>query len=139
MTTAAQETTADRAEPTTLVEALARFNMTVDRALDLARRCCDGYDGGDYEYDQGDIVVVDFDDLYNLARVALASMALLRREALSDEPRKVEVHFRGGPWAGQTYEVERVVGPVFAVGDEIGNHYWLDSKSDPPTYIWDVR
>lgn len=46
------------------------------------------------------------------------------------------VHFRGGPWDGQTYEVERIVGPVFAVGHEIGNAYWLDSKSDPPTYHW---
>lgn len=69
----------DSAEPATLVEAFAGFNMTVDHALDLARRCRDGYDGGDYEYDQGDVVVVDFDDLHNLARVALASMALCRR------------------------------------------------------------
>lgn len=50
---------------------------------------------------------------------------------------KVVVHFDGGPWDGQTYEVERVVGPVFAVGHEVGNHYWLDTKSDPPTYHWD--
>lgn len=51
--------------------------------------------------------------------------------------RRVAVHFKGGPWADQTAEVERVVGPVFAVGNLIGNHYWLDTKSDPPTYVWD--
>ncbi len=53
------------------------------------------------------------------------------------EPPKATVHFSGGPWAGQTYETERVIGPLFAVGHEIGNHYWLDTKSDPPTYYWD--
>jgi hypothetical protein len=51
---------------------------------------------------------------------------------------KITVHFQGGPWHGQTYEVEQVVGPVFGVGHEIGNHYWLDSKSgNTPTYHWD--
>lgn len=47
------------------------------------------------------------------------------------------VHFSGGPWDAKTMEIERVVGPLFAVGHEIGNHYWLDTKSDPPTYVWD--
>jgi hypothetical protein len=50
---------------------------------------------------------------------------------------KTTLHFAGGPWNGRAYEADRVVGPVFAVGHEIGNHYWLDSKSDPPTYHWD--
>lgn len=50
-------------------------------------------------------------------------------------PRKITVRLFGGPWNG-TVEVDHVVGPVFAVGDPIGNHYWLDSKSDPPTYWW---
>lgn len=44
--------------------------------------------------------------------------------------------FKGGPWDGQSH-AGRVTAPVFAVGDSIGNHYWLDTKSDPPTYIWD--
>lgn len=42
----------------------------------------------------------------------------------------------GGPWAG-TVDIDHVVGPVFAVGHPIGNHYWLDVKSDPPAYHWD--
>lgn len=52
------------------------------------------------------------------------------------EPRVVTVHFSGGPWNGQTIEVERVISPVFLPGNEVGNHYWLDIKSDPPTYFW---
>ena len=52
-------------------------------------------------------------------------------------PPPVVVRFVGGPWDGQTVEVERVVGPVFAAGHEVGNHYWLDTKSDPPTYFWE--
>lgn len=56
----------------------------------------------------------------------------------SDETEQATVVvFAGGPWDGQSHTVPRVIGPVFAVGDEIGNHYWLDSKSDPPTYHWD--
>lgn len=50
--------------------------------------------------------------------------------------RSVTVHFRGGPWDGERVQVERVVGPVFNVGVEPGNRYWLDTKSDPPTYHW---
>lgn len=46
------------------------------------------------------------------------------------------VHFSGGPWAGRTFDTQNVTSPVFAVGHEVGNHYWLDSKSDPPTYFW---
>lgn len=53
------------------------------------------------------------------------------------ETRQVEVSFNGGPWNGETTQVERVVGPLFAVGHQVGNHYWLDSKSDPPAYYWD--
>ncbi len=41
----------------------------------------------------------------------------------------------GGPWAGMV-EMDRIVGPVFAAGHPIGNHYWLDTKSDPPAYHW---
>lgn len=44
--------------------------------------------------------------------------------------------FVGGPWDGKSH-TGRVTAPVFAVGDEVGNHYWLDTKSDPPTYHWD--
>lgn len=53
-------------------------------------------------------------------------------------PRAITVRFSGGPWGGTTREVEKVVGPVFAPGDEVGNHYWLDTKMDPPTYFWNV-
>src|ERR1700733_9680706 len=54
------------------------------------------------------------------------------------ELRKVPVSFSGGPWDGQTYDVDRVVAPVFGAGHEIGNHYWLDVKSgNTPTYYWD--
>lgn len=49
------------------------------------------------------------------------------------------VHFVGGPWDGLHVEEERVVGPVYGVGHEIGNRYWLDTKSDPPTYYWDAQ
>jgi hypothetical protein len=34
-------------------------------------------------------------------------------------------------------DTKRLTAPVFAVGHEVGNHYWLDTKSDPPTYHWD--
>ena len=55
-----------------------------------------------------------------------------------EEEHTTQVTFAGGPWNGQTYGVERVVGPVFAVGHVIGNHYWLDSKGrGTPTYHWD--
>lgn len=54
-----------------------------------------------------------------------------------DEDPKTRVSFNGGPWDQETAEVGRVVGPVFAVGHQVGNHYWLNSKSDPPTYHWD--
>lgn len=50
---------------------------------------------------------------------------------------RTTVHFTGGPWAGQTYDTKQVTAPVFAVGDPAGNHYWLDTKSDPPMYHWD--
>lgn len=49
----------------------------------------------------------------------------------------VTVWFVGGPWDAKTTDVPRVVGPMYAVGDIIGKHYWLDVKSDPPTYHWD--
>lgn len=49
---------------------------------------------------------------------------------------KITVHFEGGPWHGQTYEAATVTAPVFAVGSATGRDYWLDTKSDPPTYRW---
>lgn len=59
-------------------------------------------------------------------------------DALKPAPAKVVVRFAGGPWDGQTAQVDMAVAPVFAVGHEIGNHYWLDTKSgDEPTYHWD--
>jgi hypothetical protein len=51
-------------------------------------------------------------------------------------PDVIAVHFAGGPWDGQSVMVDRIVGPVFAVGHVIGNHYWLDARSSPPTYHW---
>jgi len=67
--------------PRTLADALARFNMTTQGAWDLAVHAMWGFcaDGSEllYEYDQGDTLVVDYDDLYNLASVALAAMKLL--------------------------------------------------------------
>lgn len=78
-------------------------------------------------------------DLVKLRKelIQVAAMAGAWADACGAAPvRKITVHFQGGPWNGTTYEVERVIGPLFAVGHEIGNHYWLDSKSDPPTYFW---
>lgn len=54
-----------------------------------------------------------------------------------NEHKQQTVHFVGGPWDEKVVEVDRVVGPVFAAGHEIGNFYWLDAESDPPTYRWD--
>lgn len=142
----AQSDTPERPAPRTLADGLARFNnKTPEQAWDLCVKAKWGFHNSDgdspYEYDQGDTLAVSYDDLYDVADVALTAMKVLRELGAVDEPpkRKIEVHFRGGPWNGQTYEVERVVGPLFAVGHEIGNHYWLDSKSDPPTYFWDER
>jgi hypothetical protein len=71
-------------------------------------------------------------------KAALVTALAALDEVQASEPAKVEVKFVGGPWAGQTTTVERVVGPVFAVGHEVGNHYWLDSKSKgTPLYYWD--
>ena len=47
------------------------------------------------------------------------------------------VTFVGGPWDEKTTRVDHIVAPVFGPGHEIGNHYWLDTESDPPTYHWD--
>lgn len=49
----------------------------------------------------------------------------------------VTVHFAGGPWDKQTTTLDRVVGPVLGPGHEVGSHYWLDTKGNPPTYHWD--
>ena len=59
------------------------------------------------------------------------------RDRHRDQPDTFTIHFQGGPWGGQTAQVERIVAPVFAVGHIVGNHYYLDTKSDPPTYFWD--
>ena len=56
---------------------------------------------------------------------------------MSEASERFSVTFDGGPWDGTTVAVDRVTGPVFAPGDEVGNHYWLDRKSDPPTYVWE--
>jgi hypothetical protein len=48
------------------------------------------------------------------------------------------VYFDGGPWDGKSTDVDRVVGPLFALGDDVGSHYWLDPNSDPPTYHWEA-
>jgi hypothetical protein len=50
---------------------------------------------------------------------------------------RATVRFIGGPWDDKTADMNHVTAPVFAPGHEVGNHYWLDTKSDPPTYHWD--
>lgn len=52
---------------------------------------------------------------------------------------KITVHFEGGPWHGRSATVRTVTAPVFSVGNTIGRDYWLDTKSDPPTYRWHAQ
>lgn len=67
-----------------------------------------------------------------------AAGAIERALLTPPKPMPVTVHFSGGPWHGKTTDVERVVGPVFGPGHEVGNHYWLDTKgTGQPTYHWD--
>ena len=80
----------------------------------------------------------------------LAEQEALARQARELEARKAEraeqaaarkagvtVHFTGGPWDGKTTVVKTVTAPVFAAGDNVGNHYFLDTESDPPVFHWD--
>jgi hypothetical protein len=65
-----------------LDEALARFvNMTPEEAWALAVKAKWGFTAGDgdspYEYDQEDQLVVWYDDLHNLASIAIEAMKLL--------------------------------------------------------------
>ena len=74
----------DRAD---LPARLAGINFTFNRAFQLAVRAKWGFvppeHESPYEYDQGDTLVVDYDDLYNLAEVAI--VALKAADALVDE------------------------------------------------------
>lgn len=73
----------ERPEPTTLTDALARKNNTTpEQAWELCVRakwgfCADGSESP-YEYDQGDRLVVEYDDLYQVADIALTALKLLR-------------------------------------------------------------
>lgn len=50
---------------------------------------------------------------------------------------KITIRFSGGPWDGQEHAIDKVTSPVFAVGHEIGNWYYLDQNSpDVPVYFW---
>jgi hypothetical protein len=55
--------------------------------------------------------------------------------ALRAKPRTT-VHFDGGPWNGRSVPMETVTAPAFSPSHSIGRNYWLDTKSDPPTYRW---
>lgn len=93
-----------------------------------------------FEWDSPEESLTEFGK--GAAYLARKVMALFAAAALAEgeppEPSMIEVVFVGGPWDGQRYSTERVTAPVFAVGHEIGNHYWLDTKSgDPPAYHWD--
>lgn len=86
------------------------------------------------------LVGLDKPGVFSMSVQQAKDMAgFLTAAALMAPPEPITVHFKGGPWDGQTTNVERVVGPVFAVGHQIGNHYWLDTKSAPPTYFWDAN
>ena len=61
------------------------------------------------------------------------NVASARRQSI---PPPTTVRFVGGPWNAKTAEVDAVTGPVFSAGDRIGCNYWLEGKSDPPTYRW---
>ena len=84
--------------------------------------------------DKGSVAVpMTVSDLVRMAQEALVATDLA---AQVQERAMTTAHFAGGPWDGQQVEMEQVVGPVFGVGHDFGNHYWLDTKSDPPTYHW---
>lgn len=75
-----QYPTSPKPDPTTLDEALARQNTTPEAAWDLAVQAKWGFvpegDESPYEYDQGDTLTVEYDNLYDLADIALAAMKL---------------------------------------------------------------
>jgi hypothetical protein len=71
------------------------------------------------------------------ARRVVAAITDALKDRAHEHPQPFTVHFTGGPWDGKTYDAERIVAPVFAAGHLIGNHYYLDTKSEPPTYFWD--
>lgn len=73
----------ERPEPTTLADALARKNNTTpEQAWELCIKAKWGFceDGSEspYEYDQGDRLVVEYDDLFQVADIALTALKLLR-------------------------------------------------------------
>ena len=78
-----QSTPPVRSEPTTLAEVLARLNFTPEQAWSL---CADakwgfppeGCDSG-VEYDQGDTLVVAYDDLYDVANIALEALRFAKK------------------------------------------------------------
>ena len=89
---------------------------------------------------QGLAIISEFDPSTSAANYVLAQrLGIGSVFGIPDhEEHKTEVAFSGGPWNRQTFKVDQVVAPVFAVGHEIGNHYWLDTKgSGTPTYYWD--
>jgi len=45
-------------------------------------------------------------------------------------------HFEGGPWHGRALPMKTVTAPVFSARHSVARNYWLDIKSDPPTYRW---
>ena len=66
--------------PADIAEALKRLNTTPEGAWKLAVAATWGFCGdadSPYEYDQGDRLLVEYDDLYDLASIALAALKLL--------------------------------------------------------------
>lgn len=60
-------------------------------------------------------------------------------DRVSQRQTSTTVHFDGGPWNGETTDLEQIVAPVFSPAHEIGKNYWLDTKGrpgKPPTYHW---
>jgi len=67
-----------RPEPITLKERLARFNYTPEGANALVSWYQDLCSSSDLEYDQGDVVSVDYDQLYDLILIAEAALEQCR-------------------------------------------------------------
>ena len=80
------------------------------------------------------MTLLDKNDVRFISVPELTSLVASEQSPEPDE--KVTVFMHGGPWQGQSFAVDRVGAPVFAVGHPIGGRYWLDAKSDPPTYHW---
>ena len=71
-----------RPAPASLEEAMRRLNTTTADARKLAMRAKGGFVPGSdtpYEYDQGDTLTVHYDDLYDLADIALAAIDQAQR------------------------------------------------------------